>query len=211
MPRSDGVDPSKVIGQYMLQGWALLADHCPRCNTPLISKKGGDMFCCCCECKVVTQKTEAAARGVGAALPPVSPTDAVTQAEIDAFEADDGGGGGDGDEGDEGIVTAGAIPPRSYDEMRAEYDEKNKARDVISAKLGTYVHPHPMSHYVLLSSLPPSSLSSLASLPPLYIIALRPHSRADRHPLLLIHPDTCCRAGPCWASYVPWTRATARR
>jgi uncharacterized Zn finger protein (UPF0148 family) len=145
----------------MLQGWALLADHCPRCNTPLISKKGGDMFCCCCECKVVTQKTEAAARGVGAALPPASPTDAVTQAEIDAFEADDddddgGGGGGDGDEG---IITAGAIPPRSYDEMRAEYDEKNKARDVISAKLGTYVRHHPSSR----------------PLSPLYIIALSPH------------------------------------
>ena len=51
--RMKNPDASKKIGDLMLQGYTLLAQHCPRCNTPLVSKKGGDMQCCSCDATVL--------------------------------------------------------------------------------------------------------------------------------------------------------------
>jgi len=53
--RSDEV--SALLGQKMLQGYALLAQHCPReeCMCPLVRKKDGPMFCVSCGSTVVDE------------------------------------------------------------------------------------------------------------------------------------------------------------
>ncbi|KAL0227699.1 hypothetical protein RCL1_003842 [Eukaryota sp. TZLM3-RCL] len=47
---------SKLLGEKMLQGYALLDKLCPGCCTPLVSKKTVGMYCVLCNCRVVTEE-----------------------------------------------------------------------------------------------------------------------------------------------------------
>ena len=114
----------------MLKGYALLAQHCPRCNTPLISKKGGDMICCGCDATVVPESQSPSASKLTAPTSSSSSStvSAAMQMAVDEFEG-----------GNVNSFAEGAVPPQSYEEMRREYDANNKARDAVSSKLGTYM------------------------------------------------------------------------
>merc|ERR1712228_256040 len=52
---------SAKIGELLLKGWTMLADHCSKCQTPLMSLKGGTPKCCMCDTQStnnVAQKQE---------------------------------------------------------------------------------------------------------------------------------------------------------
>lgn len=58
-------DPSKLLSDKMLQGWALLETCCPVCSTPLARDKAKRMFCVSCDLYVMTE-AEAAAKASSA-------------------------------------------------------------------------------------------------------------------------------------------------
>ena len=60
-------DPSKLLSDKMLQGWALLETSCPVCSTPLVRDKAKRMLCVSCDLFVMTE-AEAAAKA-----PPKAP------------------------------------------------------------------------------------------------------------------------------------------
>jgi uncharacterized Zn finger protein (UPF0148 family) len=126
-------DPSIKIGELMLQGYTLLAHHCPRCNTPLVSKKSSDMLCVKCDMTVVLESAvpvnySTTPRTKGASPPrPGSLESVATATDPEASSLD---------------RSPPASPPRipsSYEELKREYDAKNKIRDQVSAKLGEYM------------------------------------------------------------------------
>ena len=43
------VDSSQALADKMLEGWTLMAEHCPRCATPLVRSKEGRIYCVSCE------------------------------------------------------------------------------------------------------------------------------------------------------------------
>eukprot|EP00873_Tetraselmis_striata_P034101 jgi/Tetstr1/454365/TSEL_041272.t1 len=63
-------DPADEIAAKMLQGWALLGIHCPRCKQPLLRNKERKMYCAGCSMWVLT---EAEAAAVRQAPPPSAP------------------------------------------------------------------------------------------------------------------------------------------
>jgi uncharacterized Zn finger protein (UPF0148 family) len=52
------VDPSQALADKMLEGWTLLAEHCPRCATPLVRSRQGRMHCVSCQMDVVAQVSQ---------------------------------------------------------------------------------------------------------------------------------------------------------
>jgi uncharacterized Zn finger protein (UPF0148 family) len=44
--------PASMLADKMLEGWRMLADHCPICRTPLCESKGGQMRCVSCDLEV---------------------------------------------------------------------------------------------------------------------------------------------------------------
>ena len=52
------VDPSQALADKMLEGWTLLAEHCPRCATPLVRSRQGRMYCVSCQMDVVAQVSQ---------------------------------------------------------------------------------------------------------------------------------------------------------
>ncbi|XP_024526391.1 Sjoegren syndrome/scleroderma autoantigen 1-like isoform X2 [Selaginella moellendorffii] len=55
--RSEGA--SALIAAKMLQGWALLGEHCPACLTPLMRNKEKRMYCVSCQQWVVRENETA--------------------------------------------------------------------------------------------------------------------------------------------------------
>lgn len=55
-------DHSSALAEKLLQGWALLQEHCPQCLTPLVRNRQRKMFCVACAQWVVTQ-SEVAEQG----------------------------------------------------------------------------------------------------------------------------------------------------
>ena len=53
-----GRDASARIGELLLKGWTMLAQHCPKCQSPLMSLRGGNPMCCICDTpkQIVIQK-----------------------------------------------------------------------------------------------------------------------------------------------------------
>jgi len=47
---------SDIMGEKMLQGWTLLGDTCPICNSPLMKDREGQMFCVKCNTRVMHEK-----------------------------------------------------------------------------------------------------------------------------------------------------------
>ena len=45
-------DASNQIGKLLLQGWTMLAQHCVKCQTPLMSLRGGKPMCCLCDSNI---------------------------------------------------------------------------------------------------------------------------------------------------------------
>eukprot|EP01084_Bolivina_argentea_P093275 167787_1 len=41
-------DASAKIGELLLKGWTMLAQHCDKCQTPLMRLRGGQPMCCIC-------------------------------------------------------------------------------------------------------------------------------------------------------------------
>jgi uncharacterized Zn finger protein (UPF0148 family) len=62
------VDPSQAIADKMLEGWALLAEHCPLCSTPFVRSRNGRIYCVTCDLYAV--KEEDATSSGGAGQPP---------------------------------------------------------------------------------------------------------------------------------------------
>lgn len=53
-------EPSQLVAEMMLEGWAMLADHCPRCLTPLLRRRGnGRIYCAGCDMDVRCEGEEA--------------------------------------------------------------------------------------------------------------------------------------------------------
>lgn len=50
-----GHDASKEIAELMLEGWAMLADHCPRCLNPLLRSRERRIYCAGCQLYVVRE------------------------------------------------------------------------------------------------------------------------------------------------------------
>jgi uncharacterized Zn finger protein (UPF0148 family) len=44
--------PASMLADKMLEGWRMLADHCPICRTPLCRSKGGEVRCVSCDLEV---------------------------------------------------------------------------------------------------------------------------------------------------------------
>mmetsp|Transcript_31845 Transcript_31845/g.51529 ORF Transcript_31845/g.51529 Transcript_31845/m.51529 type:complete len:362 (-) Transcript_31845:105-1190(-) len=42
-------DASEKVGQLLLRGWTMLAQHCNKCQTPMMSLRGGPAMCCVCD------------------------------------------------------------------------------------------------------------------------------------------------------------------
>jgi len=69
------VDSSQVIADKMLQGWALLAEHCPLCSTPFVRSRDGRIYCVTCNLYAVREGESAQQQlnQAGAVLPSTSP------------------------------------------------------------------------------------------------------------------------------------------
>ncbi|MCO5561715.1 hypothetical protein L7F22_015338 [Adiantum nelumboides] len=52
-------DHSASLAEKLLQGWALLQEHCPQCLTPLVRNRQRKMYCVACAQWVVTQSEAA--------------------------------------------------------------------------------------------------------------------------------------------------------
>lgn len=52
-----------AVGQYLLKGWTMLADHCPQCFSPLMREPGsGTMWCVQCNVQAITEEQFDAAK-----------------------------------------------------------------------------------------------------------------------------------------------------
>jgi len=158
-------DSTKQLGELMLKGWTLLADICPICSTPLMSKNKGTRRCVSCDADVLTE-AEMAARPKqqivsepkttvvplspersGSAEPKVQQvqgTKAKDTKKHVVFE--DGWEHGWGEEEDDDVDV-----PTSFEELKREWDLKSKSRDATSAKLGNYM----LQGWVMLAALCP--------------------------------------------------------
>ncbi|KAI5079797.1 hypothetical protein GOP47_0005276 [Adiantum capillus-veneris] len=52
-------DHSAALAEKLLQGWALLQEHCPQCLTPLVRNRQRKMYCVACTQWVVSQSEAA--------------------------------------------------------------------------------------------------------------------------------------------------------
>lgn len=57
--RSRADDSSAAIAEKLLQGWALLSDHCPQCVTPLVRSRERRMYCVSCSQWVISERDAA--------------------------------------------------------------------------------------------------------------------------------------------------------
>ena len=112
----------KRTSEMMLSGWKLLAKLCPICTSALMSK-GNQMHCPGCNSDVFTEeearisgKLNGSASQVRALSSPISDESTQNDSNSD-YESE-------------------AKGFTSLEEMKREYDRKNKARDAVSAKLG---------------------------------------------------------------------------
>ena len=55
--RKDG-DPSQALADKMLEGWALLGEHCPLCSTPFVRSRDGRIYCVMCDLYAVREGAE---------------------------------------------------------------------------------------------------------------------------------------------------------
>ncbi|KAF8060469.1 hypothetical protein HT031_004645 [Scenedesmus sp. PABB004] len=45
-------DPCQLLADRLLEGWAMLAEHCPLCNTPLMRSRAREVRCIACDLPV---------------------------------------------------------------------------------------------------------------------------------------------------------------
>ena len=124
----------KRTGEMMLGGWRLLADHCPICTFPLMSKKD-ELRCPNCDMAVMTE--EDAAEGNFRYAEESKP--AVTPQQSGLAIADS-----------QRLYDEPDLPD-SLEEMKKEYDLKNSRMNKVSAKLGEKM----MAGWTLLGSICP--------------------------------------------------------
>jgi uncharacterized Zn finger protein (UPF0148 family) len=55
--KKDG-DPSQALADKMLEGWALLGEHCPLCSTPFVRSRDGRIYCVLCDLYAVREGAE---------------------------------------------------------------------------------------------------------------------------------------------------------
>ena len=113
--------PKEIIertGSLMLKGWKLLAISCPICTTALVSK-GNQMRCPGCDLPVMMEGQQ-------------ETRDSVLEPVKEESESQPQKGGNNLSESELPPV----IEPKSYDELRNEYEMKNKKSNRISSKLG---------------------------------------------------------------------------
>ena len=76
-PQGPPVDSSQALADKMLEGWALLAEHCPLCSTPFVRSRDGRIYCVACDLYAVREGPGAGSRAVqqqeeATVAPPVS-------------------------------------------------------------------------------------------------------------------------------------------
>lgn len=105
-------------GALMLKGWKLLAISCPICHTTLLSSKEGQMRCPGCDLPVVVENE------INRSEIPKNPaaTETKTKEILEIQEEEE-------EDKDQPL-------PSSYEELRRQYQEKNRKSDLISNKLG---------------------------------------------------------------------------
>ncbi|KAF6250950.1 hypothetical protein COO60DRAFT_706165 [Scenedesmus sp. NREL 46B-D3] len=60
-------EPCQVLADRLLQGWTMLADHCPICTSPLMRSRAQEVRCVVCDLPVQMQGSTAAAAAAPAA------------------------------------------------------------------------------------------------------------------------------------------------
>lgn len=101
----------------MLSGWKLLAVSCPICNTALLSK-GEQTRCPCCDLPVLLEKDALEERNYTAI--DQAWTNTAESKKSEATSAND----------------TPVYEPTSFEELKKEYDIKNKRKNAVSEKLG---------------------------------------------------------------------------
>jgi uncharacterized Zn finger protein (UPF0148 family) len=102
-------------GNLMLKGWKLLSVSCPLCHSPLLSKDN-EMRCPGCDLPVKKEVVDQSSA-------------ANHQSHVSHADPFNSSGP---EENDDVIVDV----PKSYEELRREYDEKKKQSKDVSGKLG---------------------------------------------------------------------------
>jgi len=124
----------KRTGELMLAGWKLLSQVCPICSSPLLSNKSHQMRCPGCDMPVMLEAD-------------------VVSSEM---KVNNGRGGNVllGENGEEAEDEYDQVDePRSFEEMKKEYDAKHKDREKISSRLGERM----LSGWTLLGGTPTHS------------------------------------------------------
>jgi uncharacterized Zn finger protein (UPF0148 family) len=113
-PKAAGL---KRTGDMMLSGWTMLADHCPVCQFPLMGK-ANDMRCPGCDMPVMFDIECVPSPPLATLTPTRAETILSADLDDDYYDDDD------------------VDVPTSLEEMKKEYDARNKKTVDISAKLG---------------------------------------------------------------------------
>lgn len=116
----------KKAGQLMLQGWIMLAEHCPICHSVLFSNKSKSE-CVCPTCDVSIKKecelNNSEKEQFGCIKKSQKTEEKVMvsdEEDYDCYEDD-------------------IDVPNSLEDLKAEWEEKMKVRDLVSAKIGEYM------------------------------------------------------------------------
>lgn len=118
----------KRAGDLLLQGWRMLPNTCPLCTTPLMfNNKSEECRCPGCDMPVMT---ESAAQSANIQYAASSASTSSPQAESKCSSNNSGNRSPDKSKNDS------AMGFESLEEMKAEYDRKQKARESVSSKLG---------------------------------------------------------------------------
>ena len=116
--------PASKLADKMLEGWKMLADHCPLCRMPLCESKSGEVRCVGCDLEV---RKEASVSVWGTVM------DKKYKEEVVKTEAEDKGGendvGDDAHPGDDLVARRTRVIGRIFQYMDGITGALNEARD----------------------------------------------------------------------------------
>ena len=131
----------KKAGQLMLQGWIMLAEHCPVCYSVLFSNKA-KTECVCPTCDLPVKKESELNKNQKeyyesspVVVPVSTPTPIVTQNKEEKVTVSEE----EGEEEDYDCYEDDIELPESLEELKLEWEKKMKVRDEASTKIGEYM------------------------------------------------------------------------
>jgi uncharacterized Zn finger protein (UPF0148 family) len=88
-PGNEAEDPSQAVAEKLLEGWAMLAEHCPRCTvTPLVRSREGRIWCAKCKLFAVREGDAAGAAAPAPSAPAVPPAGEADEAVAQVHDDD---------------------------------------------------------------------------------------------------------------------------